>query len=239
MKASYQWLRKLVPQLTASPQELADKLTALGLEVEGITHYGAASSACIVVKVVALKPHPSKSGLRLITIDSGGGPQAEIVCGAPNVPEPGGLVVLAPLGTHLPAVDMTIARRDIGGVVSEGMLCSEAELGLSADSSGILVLPRGSASAGAPLLAAVPEASDFIFEIGLTPNRADCLGHVGIAREIAAAYGARSGALWSILYWRWLRCPRRAFAALASLPARVARSASDFQRRRPHQSRDV
>ncbi|MFO0662316.1 MAG: phenylalanine--tRNA ligase subunit beta [Polyangiaceae bacterium] len=188
MKASYRWLRSLVPQLTATPEELAKKLTHAGLEVESTHHFGAAAASCIVVKVVSMRPHPKKDGLRLVTVDRGGEKQ-ELVCGAPNVPEPGGLVVLAPLGAHLPAKGLTITARDIGGVRSEGMLCSEAELGLSDESDGILVLPHASATAGAPLLAAIPEAEDFIFEIGLTPNRPDCLGHVGLAREICALYG--------------------------------------------------
>jgi phenylalanyl-tRNA synthetase beta chain len=187
MKASYRWLRELVPQLTASPRELADRLTSAGLEVEGIAEYGAASDACLVARVVSLRPHPTKSGLRLVTVDRGGAHQ-EVVCGAPNVPAPGGLVVLAPLGAHLPAKDVTIARRAIAGVESEGMLCSEDELGLGDDHDGILILPDGLAAPGTPLSAALPATRDTVFEIGLTPNRPDGLGHVGLAREVAALY---------------------------------------------------
>lgn len=188
MKASYRWLRSLVPQLSATPEELAEKLTQAGLEVEHIHHFGAAAASCIVAKVVSMRPHPKKDGLRLVTVDRGGEKQ-ELVCGAPNVPDPGGLVVLAPVGAHLPAKGLTITPREIAGVLSEGMLCSESELGLSDESDGILILPQASATAGAPLLASIPEAEDHIFEIGLTPNRADCLGHVGLAREICALYG--------------------------------------------------
>ncbi|NOU26486.1 MAG: phenylalanine--tRNA ligase subunit beta [Polyangiaceae bacterium] len=188
MKASYRWLRSLVPQLTAPPEELAQRLTGAGLEVEAIHRYGVGAAACLVAKVVSTRPHPTKSGLKLVTVDRGAAATQELVCGAPNVPEPGGLVVLAPLGAYLPAKNMTIEKRAIAGVESEGMLCSEAELGLSDDGDGILVLPPGTASAGAPFVAAVPEAEDYIFDINLTPNRPDCLGHVGIAREIAALY---------------------------------------------------
>src|SRR6187549_3736879 len=131
MKASYRWLRELLPQLDASPRDLAARLTAAGLEVEGLTEFGAGAEACLVARVTVIRPHPSKSGLRLVTVDRGGGAFQEVVCGAPNVPDPGGLVVLAPLGAHLPAKGMTIERRAIGGVSSEGMLCSESELGLS------------------------------------------------------------------------------------------------------------
>jgi phenylalanyl-tRNA synthetase beta chain len=188
MKASYRWLRELVPQLTASPRALAARLTSAGLEVEGLSEYGVATDACIVSRVVSIRPHPTKSGLRLVTIDRGGA-QQEVVCGAPNVPDPGGLVVLAPLGAHLPAKHVTIAKRAIAGVESEGMLCSEDELGLGDDHDGILVLPAGLAEPGTMLSAALPAVRDTILEIGLTPNRPDGLGHIGLAREIAALYG--------------------------------------------------
>ncbi|MDB4936698.1 MAG: Phenylalanyl-tRNA synthetase beta chain [Labilithrix sp.] len=189
MKASYNWLKELVPQLTASPKELAARLTGAGLEVEGILEYGAASEACIVSRVVSTRPHPTKSGLRLVTVDRGNA-QQEVVCGAPNVPEAGRLVVLAPLGAHLPAKNVTIAKRAIAGVESEGMLCSEDELGLGDDHDGIIVLAADSkATVGSSLAAAVPGTRDTILEIGLTPNRPDGLGHVGLAREIAALYG--------------------------------------------------
>jgi phenylalanyl-tRNA synthetase beta chain len=187
MKASYRWLRTLVPQLTDSPEALATKLTFAGIEVEEIIKFGQGATACVVAQVVSIRPHPSKSGLRLVTVDVGEKTQ-EIVCGAPNVPDAGGLVVLAPLGAYLPAKDLTIARRAIGGIESEGMLCSESELGLSDESDGILVLPSGTAAKGAPLIAAVPETEDTIFELGITPNRPDALGHIGLAREIAALY---------------------------------------------------
>src|SRR5262249_48047473 len=108
-----------------------------------------------------------------------------------------GLVALAPLGTHLPARGLTIGAREIGGVTSEGMLCSEAEMGLlppgAGGDEGILVLDAGSAQPGTSFLKAAPAASDTIFEIGVTPNRPDALGHVGIAREVAALYGLPFG----------------------------------------------
>lgn len=188
MKASYRWLRELVPQLVATPRDLAARLTGAGLEVEGLIEFGVATEACIVSRVVSVRPHPTKSGLRLVTVDRGGA-QQEVVCGAPNVPDPGGLVVLAPLGAHLPAKNVTIAKRAIAGVESEGMLCSEDELGLGDDHDGILVLPAGTAEPGTKLSQAVPAMRDTVLEIGLTPNRPDGLGHIGLAREIAALYG--------------------------------------------------
>ncbi len=189
MKASYQWLRSFVPQIPDDPSAFAARITSAGLEVEGVHFYGAGIDPCEIVTVVSMRPHPSKSGLRLVTVDRGAAGTLEVICGAPNVPDPGGMVVLAPLGTTLPAKGMTIERRAIAGVMSEGMLCSESELGLTEEGEGILVLPPGFAKPGTRFIDAVPTAKDVIFEIGLTPNRADCLGHLGLAREAAALYG--------------------------------------------------
>jgi phenylalanyl-tRNA synthetase beta chain len=201
MKASYRWLRALVPQLTATPKELAARFTGAGLEVEAMHSYGEGTEACVIAKVTSSQPHPSRSGLTLVTVDRGGaladvgspggsaGSPLTVVCGAPNVPPPGSLVVLAPLGAHLPAKKMTIERRAIAGVTSEGMLCSESELGLTEEAAGILVLPEDMAPPGTPLTKALPACSDTIFEIALTPNRPDGLGHLGLAREAAALYG--------------------------------------------------
>ncbi|HEX8791699.1 MAG TPA: phenylalanine--tRNA ligase subunit beta [Polyangiaceae bacterium] len=187
MKASVRWLRELCPQLPDDAGAIASRLTAAGLEVEGTEPFGLAAEACVIASVVSARPHPSRSGLRLVTVDRGGA-QQEVVCGAPNVPEPGGLVVLAPLGAHLPAKGVTIEKRSIAGVASEGMLCSESELGLGDDADGILVLPEGTAAPGAMLASAIPASRDTVLEIGLTPNRPDGLGHIGLAREAAALF---------------------------------------------------
>lgn len=214
MKISVAWLRALLPSLEGTPHQALDargiaaRLTSAGLEVEAIHRFGQGLEGVVVAKVVAIAPHPSRSGLQLVTVDRGGAQTQEVVCGAKNVPPPGGLVVLAPLGVHLPAAmggkGLTIAPRAIGGVTSEGMLCSEGELGLafggakaSADPegaspdahAGILVLPEGLAPPGTPLPQAIPTAVDDVLEIGVTPNRPDALGHVGVAREIAALLG--------------------------------------------------
>ncbi len=189
MKASHHWLKQLVPGLPDDARELGEKLTHAGIEVEAMHPYGAGTEACVVCNVVSSRPHPSKSALKLVTVDRGAGMLQEIVCGAPNVPAPGGHVVLAPLGAYLPAKNLTIARREIAGVASEGMLCSEAELGLSEEAAGILVLPPGTSAPGARFTDAVENVRDTILEIGLTPNRPDGLGHLGLAREAAALFG--------------------------------------------------
>ena len=186
MKASYNWIRELVPGLTASASELATRLTSAGLEVEGQATFGGGLDTCLIVTITAARPHPQRANLQLVTIDGGSFGSKELVCGAPNVPPPGGLVVLAPVGTHLPAKNLTIEPRAIAGITSEGMLCSEAELGIGEDASGILVLPPKSAAPGTPILEAFPFLRDVIYEINLTPNRPDGLGHLGLAREAAA-----------------------------------------------------
>jgi phenylalanyl-tRNA synthetase beta chain len=189
MKASVRWLRELCPELPDDASSLAARLTSAGLEVEAVVPFGLAADACVAATIVSTRAHPTRSGLRIVTVDAGDA-RHEIVCGAPNVPEAGRLVVLARLGTHLPAKGLTIERRAIAGVTSDGMLCSEAELGLGDDASGILVLPAATeARAGTPLARALPAARDTILELGLTPNRGDGLGHVGLAREAAALFG--------------------------------------------------
>ena len=190
MRVSYNWIRELLPALTASPQEVAERLSAAGLAVDGVARYGAALGEVRVARVTAIEPHPKRSGLRLVTVDHGSGTQ-QLVCGAANVPDPPGLVVLAALGAKLPAFPEPLGARAIGGVNSEGMLVSETELGLAETSEGIIVLPPGSAEVGRTLAELVPGAVDFILELDVTPNRPDALGHVGVARELAALYGTR------------------------------------------------
>lgn len=195
MKASYRWITALVPGLDVSPMDLAERFTRAGVAVDGVAEYGAGTGPIVLAEVKKVEPHPKREKLRLVTVDRGGGVEQRVVCGAPNVPDPGGMVALAPLGTTLPAVGLTLTAREIGGVVSEGMLCSETELGLAAASKkdaedpGILVFSPGFARPGTPLREAVPAVHDFVFELDLTPNRPDALGHVGLARDAAVLFG--------------------------------------------------
>ena len=192
MRASYQWLKELTG-IDASPEDMAEKLTAVGLEVEAI-HRFPAPDKVVVAEVRALRPHPKRDKLRLVTLTDGSA-EDEIVCGAPNVPEPGGRVLFAQLGAALPTESgepFVISERAIGGVPSRGMICSESELGIGAGGEGIFVFGDVSGAEapapGTPLAEALP-VGDAVFEIGLTPNRPDCLGHLGIARDLAAIYG--------------------------------------------------
>ncbi|HEY0464485.1 MAG TPA: phenylalanine--tRNA ligase subunit beta [Polyangiaceae bacterium] len=187
MRASYRWLRELLPSLTASPEEVALRFAAGGLAVDSVHAFGAGLESILVVRVLAKEPHPKRASLNLVTVDRGGVEQ-RVVCGASNVPAPGGLVVLAPLGATLPGMDAPLAPREIAGVLSEGMLCSETELGLAEGAEGILILPEGTAAPGARFVEAFPAAQDTIYELEVTTNRPDALGHVGLARELAVLF---------------------------------------------------
>lgn len=188
MLLSYNWLRELLPALSASPAEVALKLTAIGLELEEQREVGAGLELLRIVAVEKIEPHPNRDKLRLVTVSDGSANQT-VVCGAANVPDPGGLVVLAPLGAYLPAIDLKLEPRKLGGITSEGMLCSEEELGLAPSADGILTFEPGRFAAGTPFYTAFPQAKDTIFGIGVTPNRPDALGHRGVARDLAAAFG--------------------------------------------------
>jgi phenylalanyl-tRNA synthetase beta chain len=180
MKASFSWLKEYV-SIEMSPPELADALTMAGLEVEALLDKYDYLKTVKVGRVLTVVPHPNANKLWLCKVDIGDR-VVSVVCGAPNVEEQ----MLSPLalpGTIFP--DGTVLQEStIRGRASEGMLCSEGELGLGADRSGIMTLERG-LSAGETL----PKAlclSDPVFEIDLTPNRPDCLSILGIAREIAS-----------------------------------------------------
>lgn len=183
MKVTYNWLKEFV-ECDLTPAQLADVLTMLGLEVEGMEHQGAGMDEVVVALVEEKRQHPNADKLSLCRVNNGT-EVLDVVCGAQNF-KAGDTVALAQIGAVLPG-DFRIKRSKIRGEESCGMLCSEKELGLADESAGILVLP-----AGLPLGTPVFEAlglKDTLLEIGLTPNRADCLSAIGIAREIAAKLG--------------------------------------------------
>src|SRR5262249_12654160 len=134
MKASYRWLRDLTG-VSATPADMADRLTRLGLEVEELHAHGAGLDRVVVAQIRAVEPVPERDKLRLVTVHDGER-ERKVICGAPNVPA-NGRVVLALPGAKLPN-GIEIAERKVGGVVSSGMLCSEVELGIGEDASGIL-----------------------------------------------------------------------------------------------------
>ncbi len=186
MLISRVWLEELL--IDAAEQGLPDDaalsaaITAVGLEVEGVTRYGQGLESIVVGEVRSIGPHPQADRLRVVELFDGRDTLA-VVCGAPNVPPPGGKVALAPVGTTLPG-GLTLTLRSVRGVESHGMICSEQELGIGADHEGILVLPP-EWTAGDRLVDRVPGIIDTVFELSVTPNRPDALGHVGVARDLA------------------------------------------------------
>ncbi|HJK97924.1 MAG TPA: phenylalanine--tRNA ligase subunit beta [Polyangiaceae bacterium LLY-WYZ-14_1] len=190
MRASVHWLRALSGLNDDDPEALAARLDALGLEVESVEPSPAAGyrDRLVVAEVRGRRPHPKRDKLQLVEVFDGA-EVAEVVCGAPNVPEAGHRVLLARIGAVLPD-GLEIAPREIAGVVSRGMLASESELGLGAEGGGIVVLgPDDPGAPGDPLTVVVPELDDTILELGVTPNRPDALGHRGLARDLAVAAG--------------------------------------------------
>jgi len=185
MKFSENWLRQHVPT-TATRDELAATLTAIGLEVEDVTPLGEALDGVVVAQIVVAEKHPEADRLQVCMVDVGAAAPVQIVCGAPNA-RVGLKAPLAMVGAMLPG-GLEIKAAKLRGVESSGMLCSAKELGIDADASGLLELPAD-APVGTSLaqFLALPDAS---IEIKLTPNRADCFSVRGIAFDVAAAMGS-------------------------------------------------
>lgn len=183
MKFSENWLRQHV-KTSATRDELAATLTAIGLEVEEMTVLGDALDGVVVARIVECAKHPEADKLQVCQVDAGALGVLQIVCGAPNA-RPGLVAPLATIGTKIG--DLTIKAAKLRGVESNGMLCSAKELGIDADASGLLELPAD-APVGAPLAdyLGLPDAR---IELKLTPNRAECFGVHGIAFDVAAATG--------------------------------------------------
>ena len=184
MNVTLNWLKAYI-DFEFSPSELADRLTMLGVEVESVKHLGTELEGVIVGSVTSIRPHPNADKLVLCQVDTGETEELQIVCGAPNARE-GMLAPVATIGATLP-VGLTIKRAKLRGETSQGMLCSEKELGLSGDAAGLMEL-----STDIPLGTPLSEAlglDDVVFELEITPNRPDCLSLIGVAREIRAETG--------------------------------------------------
>ena len=182
MKLTLSWLKDHL-ETKASLSEIVDTLTRIGLEVEGVEDPGKKLSGFVVARVIEAKPHPNADRLRVCLVDAGGEP-VTVVCGAPNA-RTGMKSVFSPVGTYIPAKNITLTKGSIRGVESNGMLCSAAELEISDDHTGILELPDD-APVGAPY-ARYAGLDDPVIDINLTPNRPDATGVEGIARDLAAA----------------------------------------------------
>jgi phenylalanyl-tRNA synthetase beta chain len=185
VKAPLSWLRDFAP-IEGSPLDLADRLNGIGLIVEGIHAPGRDVAGVRTIKVLAIERHPNADKLVLVDVDPGDGEIRRVVCGASNF-SVGDVLPWAPPGAELPG-GFKLERRTIRGEVSDGMLCSAAELRLSDDHSGIMILPPDT-----PLgedIRTVLGLDDIVFDLEITPNRPDAMSMAGVARDLAAALGA-------------------------------------------------
>lgn len=193
MKISYNWLKQYI-DISETPEELGKILTSTGLEVESIEPFESIPGALkglVIGEVLTCQPHPNADKLSLTTVDVGQDQPAQIVCGAPNVAIGQKVIVATPGTTIYPTngEPFTIKKAKIRGESSEGMICAEDEIGLGESHDGIIVLDTN-LSNGTPATEIYPVESDFVFEIGLTPNRADAASHIGVARDIKAYKGS-------------------------------------------------
>ncbi len=184
MNVTLNWLKTYI-DFEFSPNELAERLTMLGVEVEAIKQLGTGLDGIVVGRVDVVGRHPNADKLVLCQVDVGEAEFLQIVCGAPNVRE-GMFAPVATIGATLP-IGLTIKSAKLRGEISQGMLCSEKELGLSEDAAGLMEL-SADISVGTPLTEAL-RLDDVMFELEVTPNRPDCLSLIGVAREIRAETG--------------------------------------------------
>ncbi len=188
MKISYKSLKKYI-DIDINPNELSLILTDIGLEVEGLEEYESIKGGLeglVVGEVLSCEKHPNADKLSVTTVTIGSGDALPIVCGAPNVAK-GQKVVVATVGTklYMGSDSITIKKGKIRGEVSLGMICADDEIGLGASHDGIIELPLDT-KVGMLAKDFYKIEKDYIFEIGLTPNRADATSHIGVARDIAA-----------------------------------------------------
>ncbi|HSV09225.1 MAG TPA: phenylalanine--tRNA ligase subunit beta, partial [Hanamia sp.] len=196
MKISYNWLIEYLPvdeelsKIIANPQKIAEILTSVGLEVENLEKYEQVTNGLeglIIGEVLSSEKHPDADKLKITSVSNGHGETLQIVCGASNVAA-GQKVIVAPVGTKLFPVSgepFTIKKAKIRGVESNGMLCAEDEIGLGNSHEGIIVLPQN-AIPGMLASQYYNLYHDWIFEIGLTPNRMDAMSHIGVAKDVCA-----------------------------------------------------
>src|SRR5882672_5882548 len=184
MKFTLAWLKDHL-DTSASVAELAEKLAAIGLDVESVDDPAAKLAPFTIARVVEARRHPNADKLQVCKVDTGSG-IVEVVCGAPNA-KTGMIGVFAPTGSYIPGTKITLEARPVRGVVSQGMLVSERELEVSDDHQGIIELDAKLADRLGQRYADVMGLSDPVLDVKLTPNRPDCTGVRGIARDLVAA----------------------------------------------------
>ncbi|MEJ6677374.1 phenylalanine--tRNA ligase subunit beta [Parasphingorhabdus sp.] len=185
MKFSLSWLKAHL-DTNASLTEITDKLTDIGLELEGVENPADALKPFRVAKVIEAGPHPNADKLQLLKVDDGSAEPWQVVCGAPNA-KAGMIGVFGPPGTYIPGSDFTLKPAKIRDIESFGMMCSARELELGDDHDGIIELPASAASEVGASYADYARLDDPVLDISITPNRQDCMGVRGIARDLAAA----------------------------------------------------
>jgi len=189
MTISYTWLHDYLP-VTLEPERLSKILTSIGLEVESFEKYESHKGGLqglIIGEVIECSSHPNADKLKITKVNTGTGNPLQIVCGAANV-DTGQKVIVAPVGLTIYPLNkepLVIKVATIRGVESYGMLCAEDEIGISADHRGIIVLPDH-VKPGTPAMEYFKPYTDWIYEIGLTPNRMDAMSHLGVARDVCA-----------------------------------------------------
>lgn len=182
MKFTLSWLKEYL-DTNASVNEISEKLTSIGLEVESVQDFSAILKPFTVAEILETEQHPQADRLRICKVNAGNGEVLSIVCGASNA-RAGIKIPLARIGTIIPNGNFEIKKSKIRGTESNGMLCSAEELNLAESSEGILELPENS-EIGKPIASFIGR-DDSLFEIAITPNRGDCLGVYGIARDLSA-----------------------------------------------------
>ena len=189
MNISYNWLKEYV-DFNLQPQEVAEALTSIGLEVGGVEEVESVRGGLkglVVGHVLTCEAHPNSDHMHICTVDLGTGEPAQIVCGAPNVAA-GQKVIVATLGTVLYGPEgesFTIKRSKLRGVESLGMICAEDEIGIGQSHDGIMILPEET-PVGMPAAEYFQLESDYLIEVDITPNRADACSHYGVARDLYA-----------------------------------------------------
>src|SRR4051794_29319366 len=183
MKITLSWLKEHL-ETDADLTTIVETLTRIGLEVEGVENAADKLAPFLVAQILAAAPHPQADKLQVLTVDAGTGEAIQVVCGAPNA-RPGLVGVFGAPGDYIPGSDLTLKVATIRGVESRGMMCSARELELGEDHNGIIELPDD-----APVGARFTQYAgldDPLFDVNVTPNRQDCMGVRGIARDLAAA----------------------------------------------------
>ncbi|MCL6091559.1 MAG: phenylalanine--tRNA ligase subunit beta, partial [Actinobacteria bacterium] len=185
MRVPLSWLKEFTPP-EGPAERIADALSSLGLVVESSEVVASPFDGVVVARVLETRRHPGADRVQLVDVDAGDGEARQVVCGAFNM-RPGDLVPLATLGTVMPN-GMEIGRRKVRGEWSNGMLCSATELGVGPEgpSPAIFLFDPASATPGQPAAEAFGFGGDVVFDLEISPNRGDCFGVVGVARELAA-----------------------------------------------------